>query len=173
MKPILSLLSLLALASFALPQSQATAATGQVGTARQKSEVKPIEPGGAGYEKVEDGECHTNGDGVEVCNTGTSGDDFKVNPKSGGTSSATTVDMDNDAVGDVKNLDSNDTVNVANGAAVNVSGTGGTVNVPSGSTATGSVTNTNPAGGAGGNISLVAGGVTVNVPPGVTVTFGG
>ena len=165
----LSVLTMLALTSlaFAAPQ-QATQAGG---TVRQvaKGEVRDAEAVPA-YEKVEDGDCHTNGDGVKVCNTGTGGDDFKVNPKSGSGSSATTVDMDNNAEGTIEGLDSNDTVNTANGSNTAISGTGGTVNVPAGSSATGSVTNTGAAGG--GNITVVAGGVNINVPPGGSITFG-
>lgn len=153
-----------------LPSTAGKGNTG--GHVAANGEVKPVEPPPP-YEKVQDGECHTNGDDVKVCNTGDQGDDFRVDPKSGSGSSATTVDMDNNAQGTIDGLDSNDTVNVANGANVAVSGTGGTVNVPSGSSATGSVTNTNPAGGGGGNVTLVAGGVPVNIPPGGSVTFGG
>jgi len=123
-----------------------------------------------GHEKVEPGECHTNGDGVKVCNTGSSGDgDFTVDPKNGSSSSATTVEAKNDAEGTVENIDSNDTVNCANGSNVTISGTGGTVNANSGSS--GSVENTNPAGGA--NITINIGGGSVQVPPGSTIPFSG
>ena len=168
MKNLLIPALILLASSFAFPQAATTKGPSSQVSDREAETVKPV-----GYEKVEDGECHTNGDGVKVCNTGTDGDDFKVDPKSGSGTSATTVDMDNNAEGTIEGLDSNDTVNVANGADVAVSGTGGTVNVPAGSSATGSVTNTNPAGGGGGNVTLVAGGVTVQIPPGGSVTFGG
>lgn len=162
---------LLAATSFALPQATTATNVGGKQTSKQGGEVRDAEAL-FGYEKVEDGECHTNGDGVKVCNTGTNGDDFKVNPKNGNGNSATTVDMDNDAEGTIEGLDSNDTVNVANGSSTTISGTAGaTVNVPAGSNATGSVTNTGAAGS--GNVNLVAGGITVGVPPGATVTFGG
>ena len=132
-------------------------------------EPKPVEPVPSD-EEVEDGECHTNGDGVKVCNTGSNHDVFKMSPKTGNRDSSTTVDMANNAEGDISGLDSNDTVNVASGASVSVSGTGGTVIVPAGSKATGSVTNTSAAGG--GDMQLKAGGVIVNIPPGGSVTFG-
>jgi len=161
-------LLLLACSSFALAQQS----TASAGTVPQKGEVRDAE-GMFAHEKVEDGECHTNGDGVKVCNTGTDGDDFKVDPKSGSGSSATTVDMDNNAEGTIEGLDSNDTVNTTNGSNCTISGTGGTVVITGGSSATGSVTNTNPAGGGGGNITVNAGGVNITVPPGGSITYGG
>lgn len=93
--------------------------------------------------------------------------DFVVTPKSGNTSSATTVEAKNDAKGSVENIDSNDTVNCANGSSVTITGTGGTVNASPGSS--GTVTNTNPPGGA--NITLNIGGGSVQVTPGNTVPF--
>lgn len=115
--------------------------------------------------------CHTNDDGVEVCNTGGTGDgNIVVDPKTGSGTSATTVDVKNDAEGTVSGIDGNDTVNVANGANVEISGTGGTVDVSAGGS-TGSVTNTNPV-GTGGNITIKTGSVDIHVPPGQTVNFG-
>ncbi len=134
-------------------------------------EINEIEPGLPGHEKVEPGECHTNGDGVQVCNDADSDGDFTVDPKNGSGSSETTVEAKNDAEGTVEGIDSNDTVNCAHGSNVTISGTGGTVNANAGST--GSVTNTNPAGGGGASITVNVGGGSVTVPPGGSITFNG
>jgi hypothetical protein len=130
-------------------------------------DAEAVEP--VGHEKVEPGECHTNNDGVKVCNDADSDGDFTVDPKSGSTSSATTVEAKNDAEGTVDGIDGNDTVNCANGSDVTITGTGGTVNANSGSS--GSVQNTNPAGGA--NITINIGGGSIQVPPGSTIPFSG
>lgn len=139
---------------------------------KQNAEPKPIDPVPAVHTVGPGDPCHPNNDGVEVCNTGSEGDgDITINPKSGSTSSATTVDVKNDANGTVKGIDGNDTVNVSNGANVNIEGTGGTVDLSAGGSS-GSVKNTNPAGGGGGSITITGGPVDITVPPGSTVNFG-
>lgn len=164
MRSLITLVILFVVASVALPQSP----SGGSGNTQQSGEVR-VE---TGYERVEPGDCHTNNDGVEVCNTGDTGDgDFTVDPANGSSSSSTTVEAKNDAEGTVENIDDNDTVNCANGSDVEISGTGGTVNANSGSS--GSVTNTNTPGGGGGSITINVGGGTVTVPPGGTVNFTG
>ncbi len=164
MRSLITLAILFLVASVALPQSTG----GGAGTAQESDDVR-VKPG---FERVEPGDCYTNGDDVEVCNTGDPGDgDFTVDPVNGSSSSATTVEAKNGAEGTVENIDSNDTVNCAHGSNVTISGTGGTVNANSGSS--GSVTNTNTAGGGGASITINVGGGTVTVPPGGTVNFTG
>lgn len=156
------LLALPVSASFATQtgQTQAGAST----DARPVAE-KSIKPGD---------DCHTNGDGVKVCNTGSTGDGkFTINPQTGSADSATTVKARNNAKGDVTGIDGNDTVKVSNGADITVSGSGGTVNVGSGGAA--KVTNTNAPGTnpPGANITVTVGSGTVTVLPGMTVPVAG
>tara|TARA_R110000851_G_scaffold268071_2_gene420668 strand:+ start:2793 stop:3296 length:504 start_codon:yes stop_codon:yes gene_type:complete len=159
-------LACLCSAAVALPQQSSLSAHNGGKPGAEVRDAKGV----PAHEKVEPGECHTNGDGVQVCNTGDPTDgDFTVDPKSGNGNSATTVEAKNDAEGTVEGLDSNDTVNCANGSNTTISGTGGTVNANSGST--GSVSNTAAAGGA--SITVNVGGGSVTVPPGGTVTFAG
>ncbi len=159
MKSFLLLLVIGICASFALSQTPVT----ENGDAME--EVHEIE---LSLENVDPGECHTNNDGVEVCNTGDSGDkEIAMTPKSGKASSKTTVNVKNKAQGTVSGIDGNDTVNVSSGADVQISGTGGTVNVSAGSS--GSVTNT--AGSGGGSITIQYSGMSFHVPPGFSITF--
>jgi len=81
------------------------------------------------------------------------------------------VEFNNDATGTVTGLDGNDMADTANGSNATISRSGGTVNAGSGST--GSVTNTNPAGGVGASITVNIGGGSVTVPPGGTINFAG
>ncbi len=140
------------------------AAKGSVVTEKKKDVADPV----PARKTVKPGKCHKNNDGVEVCNTGEKGN-FVVDPKSGNENSATTVEAKNDAEGTVEGIDSNDTVNLASGSNVTISGTGGTVNAGSGST--GTVQNTNAPGGA--SITVNIGGGNFSVPPGVTIPFNG
>jgi len=119
--------------------------------------------------KIKSGDCHTNKDGVKVCNDKDSNGDFTIDPKTGSKNSETTVEAKNDAEGTVEGIDSNDTVNCANGSNVTISGTGGTVNANSGSS--GTVQNTNAPGGA--DITINIGGGSIQVPPGSTIPFSG
>ena len=134
-----------------------------------KKEIPETDPTPAARHTVKPGESHTNKDGVTVDNDADSDGDVTISPKSGSKSSATTVDVKNDATATVSGIDGNDTVNTAHGSNSTISGTGGTVNVGNGST--GSITNTNPAGGGGASIAVEVGGHTLTVPPGSTVNF--
>ena len=160
------LLSVLPIATSFAAQGTQQGAGEEVQEAEPVPAAKTLKPGDP---------CHTNKDGVTVCNTGdgSAGEDGKItiNPQSGSTSSATTVDFKNDAKGTVTGIDGNDTVNTANGSNATISGTGGAVNVGSGST--GNVTNTNPVGGGGASITVNIGGGSVTVPPGGTINFNG
>lgn len=145
-------------------------AVGTIGASVAFSQGPPL----PASETVEPGDpAFTNGDGVKVTNTGDEDEgDFVVSPKSGSTSSATTVEAKNDAVGSVEDIDGNDTVNCANGSSVTITGTGGTVNVSPGSS--GSVQNTNPTNPPGlPSITVNVGGGSFQVPPGATVPFNG
>ena len=127
-------------------------------------------PATAGAETVEPGETHTNGDGVTVENFEDSGKNIKVTPKNGHPGSITKVVCEGDPLeGNVDGIDGNDKVIVKSGANMTINGTGGTVEVGTGGTVT--VTNTNGSGGS--NITIVAGGVTVTVYPGMTVPVSG
>ena len=141
--------------------------------ARDSAEVEERNPVTTAIKKIKPGDpCHTNNDGVTACNTGSTNDgNIAIHPQSGSGSSKTTVGFKNDAEGTVTGIDGNDTVNTAHGSDPTISGTGGTVNADSGST--GSVTNTNPAGGGGASITVNIGGGSVTVPPGGTVNFAG
>jgi len=153
--------------SFAAQSSQVQSRT------QAKKEIPETDPTLPVRHTVEPGESHTNNDGVTVENTGdgSAGEDgdITINPKSGSENSKTTVDVENHATGTVSGIDGNDTVNTAHGSNATISGTGGTVNVGSGSS--GSITNNNPAGGEGASITVNVGGHELTVPPGSTVNF--
>ena len=125
--------------------------SGDVGDADAASKKKKVKPG----------ECHTNNDGVEVCNDSGSSGNATIDPKDGSAASATTVTTKTGFEGKVTNMDGNDTVDVASNNDVTISGDGGTVNMGGGSTA--NISNTSGPGGAS---------TTVNMPSGATLTIG-
>ena len=139
---------------------------GGIRVAYASDPAPPPEP--VGTHTVEPGDCHLNSDGVEVCVDSGSGGDMKINPKTGSSTSATTVDVLNDSEGTVKGIDGNDTVNVANGAQVDIEGTGGTVDITAGGSS-GSIKNT--AGPGGADITVKTSGDELKVPPGSTLKF--
>lgn len=165
--PLLSMPLLLALVPAQQPPVQSQ------GSAGGKLPVVPFMP--VPPHEVRPGDpCHTNTDGVKVCNTGDPDEDdqdgvITIDPKTGSETSKTEVKVGNDAHGTVEGIDGNDTVDVSNGAHVEISGTGGIVDLSAGGSS-GKITNTAPANG--GNITIKGGPVPIFVHPGSTVTFG-
>lgn len=117
--------------------------------------------------RVRPGQQWTNVDGVQVINrTGSTGDAW-IDPEQGSATGSTTVDTRTGFDGEIKDIDSNDTVNMGSSATGEVKGDGGTINLSGGSSVR--VTNT----GTGGDITvnLPSGGPGQTVHPGGSVTF--
>jgi hypothetical protein len=127
---------------------------GSIPAAAQKGTKKTIHPG----------DCHTNGDGVKVCNGEASSGNATIDPKDGDEASATTVDTKSGFQGKIEGTDSNDTVNLGSGNKATVSGSGSTINVSGGST----ITVQNAAGGGDMTVNLPSGD-HVSVPAGSSV----